>query len=681
MKSLFERINALLESKSICGDKEYLENTEALLKEISLISEGHKTDNAICNSGNITKDIFNSANFGMAIVSKDSKILMLNKAFADLFKYSISELTGSELYKLFYNSVNISDCPACVSIREYTKAKVEFWDNNIHEFLEVSVDPVSGSETFEECSLVSVRNISERKLIEQELSLSEKRYKALFENRHTVMLLINPVNGEIVNANPAAEKFYGYPVNLLESMNISDLNILTTEEILAEMNRSRKKEKNRFIFRHKLSNGDIRMVEVFSGPVLHDGKELMFSIIHDITEKQKLYQELEDTNSELIKAKHIAERSNQLKSAFLANMSHEIRTPLNGILGFAELLSLENIDDLQRKKYAGIITESGKKLLDIINDILDLSKIEAGEINLNFEEFDVVQLFNDIYLFHLERQIPGLRFDFIKPSAERILIVSDKTRLFQIVNNLLSNAFKFTKKGLISLGYRLSGSELIVDVKDTGIGISNEFQSAVFDRFVQLENSDLGVKGTGLGLSIVKSLCKLLGGDIELYSETGKGSHFKVTIPVNNTLGNQEPSNSNSKPEKLKMGELKTLIGTVIIAEDEEINREFFYNALNKSDIRIFFAKNGVEVVELAHKYPDADLILMDIKMPILNGLEASKRILKDFPDMKIVAHSAYAREEDLARNIEAGCIDYMSKPFKVNVLIEMLGKYLKRKE
>ncbi len=681
-----DKLNNIFAAKDKYSSDEYIAILEQNLIELAQNQAFSKnqnienivSDEIINNKDHFNFDVLNSVQYGVSVVNANSEIIIANNALAEIFDTSATDLIGLKLFSLLHNDHEISKCPVCTGIHKTQRATAEFWNDNIHGFLEVDVDPIFEIAGWEKCSLVTIKDISDRKRIQNDLLLSKKRYEVLFENSHTVMLMVNPFSRRIVKANMAASEFYGYSIETLEKMSVEDINTMPSEQIQVELSNALRKNNNGSAFKHQLSSGEIKTVEIFFGPVCFDGKDLLFAVIHDITANNELFLKLEQTNAQLLIAKHKADESNRLKSAFLANMSHEIRTPLNGILGFAELLSLEKVDDVKRKKFAGIITDSGIKLLNIINDILDLSKIEAGEVKPNMEEFDLVRFFNDIYLFYIERQMQDLKFIFHKPLETTINIISDKTKIFQIVQNLLSNAFKFTKSGQITLEYKIIDNLLIVEVNDTGIGIAKEYQSLIFERFVQLENQNIGIKGTGLGLSIVKSLCKLLNGEIVLSSESEKGSNFKVSLPINPV---KEMFFDKAGREidivEYKTVELEKLIGTVIIAEDEEINREFFHSTLNKSKLKLYFAKNGVEVIELAHQYPETDLILMDVKMPIINGLEASKIILKDFPDMKIIAHSAYVTKEDLEKNIDAGCIDFLAKPFKINILIDLLNKYL----
>jgi PAS domain S-box-containing protein len=462
-----------------------------------------------------------------------------------------------------HNYEKTDNCIVCKGIHLRNNTVREYFEPKLNKYLEISVDPIDIISDYANCSVVTIKDITERKLLEQELEQSEKRYKSIFENSHTVMLLIDPDNGNIISANPAAIDFYGYSKEVLESMKISEINTMGAELIQEEMSKARLFHKNFWHFKHKLSSGEYIDVEVFSGPVYIKDKQLLYSIIHDITEKVQLDKTLKSTNEELFLAKLKAEESDKLKSAFLANMSHEIRTPLNGILGFAELLNHDSVDTQQRKNYAGIIINSGKRLLEIINDVLDLSKIESGSVSLKMERTDLVPFFNEIFLMYAERQKPDLKFKILHPSEDTLYCQIDKTRLFQIVGNLLSNAFKFTENGSIQLEYFIDSENLTVKVSDTGIGIEKQHHGVVFNRFQQVENMITAIKGTGLGLAITKSLCELMGGSISLVSDKNQGAEFTVTIPAKCKMNITREAEIDTRPDFETLSKIK---GKFIVA-------------------------------------------------------------------------------------------------------------------
>lgn len=363
------------------------------------------------------------------------------------------------------------------------------------------------------------------------LEESEEQFRKLFENHAAVHLLVDPETSNIVNANHAAAQFYGWDVDQLKHMNMSQINTLGKEEILEAMMHAKLKKQSFFEFRHRLANGTIRDVEVFSSPIEIKGKHYLYSIVHDATEKKELFKEI-------VYAKNRAEESDRLKTAFLANMSHEIRTPLNGILGFTELLTMENnLSVKDREMYSKIINRSADSLMQIIDDILDISKLESGQLSIEKKPIQVNQLIEGLKLIYRqkmnEKNIENIQLNLLLPK-QAITIETDEKRLSQIFINLIDNAFKFTSKGTISFGVsEMNNHSVTFVVSDTGIGIPKDMQALIFERFLQLSDGKTKNQGgTGLGLSIVKRLVELLGGVINVESEPGKGATFKFTLPV-----------------------------------------------------------------------------------------------------------------------------------------------------
>ncbi|RLD60742.1 MAG: hybrid sensor histidine kinase/response regulator, partial [Bacteroidetes bacterium] len=394
----------------------------------------------------------------------------------------------------------------------------------------------------------------------------------------------------------------------------------------------------------------------------------------DITERKQFVDDLKN-------AKDKAEESDKLKSSFLANMSHEIRTPMNAILGFTELLSRNTLTTDNKNQYIEIIQNSGTHLLDIINDIIDISKIDAKQMDIVETAFDINTLLFEIYQFFqaliLEKdnkQIP-LILNIDKPDIEN-LIFSDKTRLRQILINLIGNAIKFTEKGSIALAYEIKNSDTILfSIKDTGIGMSDEELKYVFNRFRQGDETYNRVfGGTGLGLSISKEFVELLGGKIWAESVKGKGSTFYFTIPLKHVLETQQTTIS-EKPELNKSEKLKGK--TILIVEDEEYSLLILEEFLKPIGVSIITATDGLQAIQSCIDNPEIDLVLMDIQLPKLDGLEASRRIKKIKPDLPIIAQTANALHEDKQRALSAGCNDYISKPIDSDQLNIMVNKYL----
>lgn len=372
-----------------------------------------------------------------------------------------------------------------------------------------------------------VKDITERKLAEIALQESEERYRNLFERSQAVLLLVDSVTGEIIEANSAACSYYGWSKDQILNMKINEINTLDDDQVKHEMKLAIKEERNYFVFKHRLANNSIRFVEVYSTPLIVSGRKLLYSIIHDITDRRKAEQDL-------VIAKAKAEESDRLKTAFLANISHEIRTPLNGIIGFSDLLLDSYYTDKQKMEFSGIIKQNGRKLEAIINDIMDISKIESGLLDLRTQQFSVAKLIEEIAREQsIECRQKGLELRITK-QKEDAHIKSDKVRIAQVLYNLVGNAIKFTEKGFVEIGYHLVNDELIrIYVKDTGIGIAPEFHEKIFERFRQVESAyTRKYGGNGLGLTIAKQLTELMGGRIWVESEVDKGSLFLLEIPT-----------------------------------------------------------------------------------------------------------------------------------------------------
>jgi len=374
---------------------------------------------------------------------------------------------------------------------------------------------------------------------------------------------------------------------------------------------------------------------------------------------------------ELIIAKIKAEESDKLKSSFLANMSHEIRTPMNGIIGFAEMLSNEELTAEKRSHYTKIIRDSCNQLLVIINDILDISILETGNLKLNITEVHlnsfIMELFSDFRSKSNNKKINLHTYKDLKDS--NCLLKTDKNRLHQILNNLMSNAYKFTLMGHIKFGYKLVNDELLFFVEDSGIGISPDHLDKIFEPFRQEETgSTRQYGGTGLGLSISKKLVEILGGKIWVESEKGKGSTFYFTIP-NKPVFHQQIQRISNTEKKNKF--------TVLVAEDEEINYLYIEEALSGMDLNIMHAKNGMEAVEFCKEHPEIKLVLMDIKMPLMNGYKTTEMIKEFCPNLPIVAQTAFAMQEDKEKILRSGFDGYLAKPLKIKEIIEIVQKYL----
>ena len=390
--------------------------------------------------------------------------------------------------------------------------------------------------------------------------------------------------------------------------------------------------------------------------------------------------ELKNSEETLKIAKEHAEESDLLKSAFLANMSHEIRTPMNGILGFAQLLKEPNLTYGEQKQFLGIIEKSGARMLNIINAIVSISKIESGQMEISISETNVNEQMDFVYNF-FKPVVEGNGMQLIAKNAlpsKEAIIKSDCEKIYAILTNLIGNATKFTQTGSIEFGYEKKGKYLEFFVKDTGVGIADEKKGIIFERFRQgSESMTRSYEGAGLGLSISKAYVEMLGGKIWVESELGNGSTFYFTIPYN---AEKEPEIITKEP--VSTGDKDGLINPevsglkILIAEDDESSEMFLSTALTKFDKELLIARTGVEAVEICRNNPDIDLVMMDMRMPDMDGYEATRQIREFNKDVVIIAQTAYGLLGDRQKAIEAGCTDYISKPINITLLKAIIQKH-----
>jgi signal transduction histidine kinase/CheY-like chemotaxis protein len=384
-------------------------------------------------------------------------------------------------------------------------------------------------------------------------------------------------------------------------------------------------------------------------------------LAQEISQRKKVEEEL-------IKSKEVAESANRMKTAFLANMSHEIRTPMNSILGFSDLMISNKQTKEDTDYYLKIINTSTRQLLCVINDIIDISIIETGQLKIFNRLTKLNSLLMNIYQLHrIKAELNGVTLTLYKGLPDcKANIITDDQRLTQVLNNLVNNAIKFTEKGDIEVGYALKEKFIEFYVKDTGRGIPAEYHELIFERFRQVDEHQKNTfGGTGLGLAISRSLVELMGGRIWLQSEVDKGSQFFFTIPY-------DPVNTDSTPDRVV--ESVNLEGkTILIAEDDSSNYLLLEGYLKSSKVNILSAKNGVEALELFFTNQQIDLVMLDIKMPLLNGLDAAIEIRKVNKQIPIIAQTAYAMIEDKDNALAAGCNYYLSKPISKSQLFEVL--------
>jgi signal transduction histidine kinase len=401
----------------------------------------------------------------------------------------------------------------------------------------------------------------------------------------------------------------------------------------------------------------------------------------------QLEQLVIERTADLIDAKEKAEQSDKLKSAFLANLSHEIRTPMNAIMGFSQLLSMHAVSESEKKDFVGLILINSQHLLNMINEIIDISRIEAGEMLIENNACNLNRILQSlINQYEEQKNLLGkghlvIKLNNSKLSSE-LIINSDEHKIRQIIINLIENALKFTDEGFIELGCYIpsekDSSEVIIYLKDSGIGISEDAKDFIFERFRKVENSsnEKLYRGAGLGLTISKKLVEILGGKIWLESKLDEGSTFFFTLPI-------------VKPVVIEKNILTKKIEKnipaqwddkhVLVAEDELMNYKYIEKVLSKTNVNLIWARNGKETCDMFENHKNIDLILMDIRMPIMDGYEATKRIKKINQKIPIIAQTAYALDYEKEEILKAGCDDYISKPYSDKDLLAIIEKYFVR--
>lgn len=416
------------------------------------------------------------------------------------------------------------------------------------------------------------------------------------------------------------------------------------------------------------------VIEVFATPIFNEQGDVDGVVIRvdDVTERQHMIGELE-------KERNRAEQSDKLKSAFLANMSHEIRTPLNAIVGFSDLLMVTE-DQEEKEDFIQIINANNELLLKLINDILDLSKIEAGSVELKYEDFDLAVYFNELAASMHRRVVnPQVRLVPMNP-YETCTVRLDKNRLAQILTNFVTNAIKYTSEGMIEMGYEKVGGSIRLYVRDTGIGIPEDKKDKVFHRFEKLDEF---AQGTGLGLSICKAIVEACRGEIGFESEFDKGSLFWVILPCQFESVNSEPTSSRRNNEKDANGDKENIPDSevakkapkrVLVVEDIQSNF-FLVSSILKNKCQLLHAPNGLEAVEIVRTQP-VDLVLMDMKMPVMDGRIATSEIRKFNTEIPIIALTAHAFDADRVAALKAGCDDYLVKPINGAKLMQTLKEY-----
>jgi PAS domain S-box-containing protein len=521
----------------------------------------------------------------------------------------------------------------------------------------------------------TMQDITERKEAEEALRKSNNKINTIINNlKGVIFSCVNDQDRTMRYISDGIFELTGYePDEFIDNTTRSFRSVIFPSDqkrVWDDIEEALKKDSTYTIeYRINTSTGAIKWVWE-RGRGYYEGREIktIEGFITDITDRKFVEEEL-------IKAKEKAEESDRLKTAFLHNISHEIRTPMNAIVGFTTLLDTPALEEDLKRQYMDIIYQSSNQLLSIITDIVDISNIEVGQVKVSAGVVNINALLKTLYeQFDTRAKQQGVHLEYVAALPdESSLVVTDSTKLIQVLTNLISNALKFTPKGSIEYGYACKGHDLEFYVKDTGIGIDKEKHNKIFERFFQVENVyTKQFSGTGLGLAISKAYVELLGGKIWLKSEIGEGSAFFFTIPHDNPGIKKTAINTNQKKEMTR------IVGkTILVAEDDRINFLLIREILTKTGVNIIWAANGEEAVQVCRNNDKVDLVLMDIKMPLMDGYEAT-RIIRGFrPALPIIALTAYAQASDKERALAEGCVGHISKPVDRGELYSMLQQFI----
>ena len=660
----YENVRTIVTRKSLYTDKA---GNKFLVGVISDITERKRAEETLKKSEAIYRTLVEIMPDGVYKSTEEGKFVNVNPAMVKMLGYSCKEeLMAIDIKTQLY--FNVSD-----------RESVELFENQ-EELGIYRMKKKDGSEIWvedhgwlthdKEKNILYhegiMRDITERKQAEELLRESEERFKALHNSSFGGISVHD--KGIILECNQGLSAMTGYSRDELIGMDGLLLIAPNSHElVINNINSGFEEPYEAFGLR---KNGEIFPMRLEARNIPYKGKSVRTVEFRDITEQKR-------AEHELIVAKDRAEESDRLKSAFLANMSHEIRTPMNGILGFSSLLKEPGLTGEQHQKYIEIIEKSGERMLNTINDIIDISKIDSNLMLVSIQDVDINEQIVDLFSFfkpQCSKKGLILKMDN-STKSDRFIIKTDHVKFNSIFTNLIKNAIKYTDEGEISMGYLKKEKYLEFYVKDTGIGIPANRQKAIFNRFEQADIEDKRAsQGSGLGLAISKAYVEMLDGKIWVDSEPGRGSVFYFTLPYN--PDSKETKNVKAEESDVcEKGNVRKL--NILIAEDDETSEELLSIMLASISKKIFKSKTGKETIEICRNNPAIDLVLMDIQMPEMNGFEATRQIRQFNKKVIIIAQTAFALAGDREKAIEAGCNDYISKPINKVELLSLIQKYL----
>ena len=637
-----------------------------------------KNENIVCDAAeqtlresyNFNGSLLKTIPFGMQIVDEEGNIIFQNENFQNKF---VKNSLGKKCWEVYRDDkTQCEGCPLLEGIKIGVTSTYE-----VHDVLGRRIFDVSHTGMMFEgkkAMLEIFQEITERKLLEEKIIESEAYHRTLIDILPDCILTID-LAGKVTYCSLKAYDIFKIPMGAMV-IGTSVLDWVEPGYHQMVINFFEELNKGEIVYKSKeyklrRYDGSIFWGELASS-LLKDSDNNPTSLLvvcRDIS----LHKQIED---DLTQARDKAEESDCLKSSFLNNMSHEIRTPLNAIVGFTNFLGDPEQSPEKIKQYIDIIQQNSHQLLSIISDVLDIATIEAGQEKSRESETNLNVILRNIYdQFNFKLSNSEIDFNYTTSITDsEASIITDESKLMQILSNLIGNALKFTERGKVEFGFSIQDEEVLFYCQDTGIGISHKYHDKIFERFWQVDTGDKRrYGGNGLGLSITKFNVELLGGKIWLESEPGIGSTFYFTLP-HKTITEFDEIYIDKE-----LIDLKSSDKTILIAEDDELNYFLINEMLLTYGVKVLHARNGYEAVEIIKINPQIDIVLMDIKMPIMNGYEATMEIKKMKSEITVIAQSALVLDCDREKAFMAGCDEYLAKPLKKDKLMALLSKHLKK--
>jgi PAS domain S-box-containing protein len=558
---------------------------------------------------------------------------------------------------------------ALLGEKEYdTEFRVTWPDGSVHNIRALAI--IQRNSSGQALRMIGTNwDITElRKAEKEKLDDSENRYRSIFQGSPDGILIFDKLTKTILFANPKQCEVLGYTEDELKTMTIAGIHPSDTfQDTLAEFESLARGEKTMASDIQCLrKNGEIFYADIASSFMTINGRTCIVGFFRDITQRRQVEVSLKDA---LVKA----EASNRLKTAFINNISHEVRTPLNGIMGFGSLLTDPKLTSEDRHRCNQLLKASGNRLINTITDYMDISLIASENIEVSLKPVNVSDLLKELQAkFQDSCNVKKLAFNLTIPlGQEHFTLITDIDLLRKIISSLLDNAIKFTSLGSITFGYSVTSNTVGFYIHDTGIGIAPEFHQRIFEPFMQEIISDTrGYEGSGLGLSIIKGFLKLLESDIRLESVKGQGASFFFSLPM------KQETTKEHEAIAPPVRHAQIISPVVLIAEDDLSSDLYIEIILKTISAVVLKAANGKEAVEMCHLHPEISLVLMDLKMPVMDGLEATRQIKSFKKELPVIAVTAYAFSKDKKKALEAGCDDFLSKPVSKAELQDKLRKY-----